>query len=671
MRRTKVVFCLFAATVSGSAFAAEECMPKWNQKMEQLRASQRAYSCEIAATLEECEANMGLGKAAQYLAAGGLGGTMMKEAGQRIRDKNFRVCQIASLNYFDLIVSKAWASPGVCTHPDFINQRRIRNTADLMIEEHKRILAGVNQVAEQKQQALNALEATSDPKVRAALFEEQVKAAKASLANAAEQVTAEHNTLMQSLGSRDINAREARAMYDATSTWQNLSMELNRHAPQHRVYAEVGGISADLRKKLLADGVGAERADQLSDMLERAGRAEEERSRAKNYSKALHNDPRVKESQLKVQGAREAVENFKPPKVTTTGPSQEDLAAARKALVETQALAKNLVRRGDDLAKLRQGAVMPMSKAEVKAVAELLGDVMPKEILKDPSHAAIRKGIWDIQNAAKFMGEITPSPHKNAGIANFLRQVTPYASQVRRSMIKGATVAAGAVFAGVASAGELALYSGSVNCASMGPEKFYKRDLETCKVDMSFANPVNQKLAELESEELCRLAKDNPEILEMIESNYRTYYSSTTKVACGPPLQATYTDGLSVTYSKDKLIYKLKESAEPIEMTYNRFGVEEGTLVKMDAGVMGSDGKLAHATETVPWGKKTTTAHYKYNPFEKRYKMNVRPMVVEAAACCSGDGVQPPDDECASRYGIKKQALDPSGKTGTSGRAIR
>ena len=143
---------------------------------------------------------------------------------------------------------------------------------------------------------------------------------------------------------------------------------------------------------------------------------------------------------------------------------------------------------------------------------------------------------------------------------------------------------------------------------------------------------------------MCQLAKENPEVKEMIEANYADAYPQA-RVTCGDPM----------TFSVDgrgQIKYDGKTA------TISRPGATRETIIQFDSNGNESGVKYPKSIrgggwEQLAWNETPSNASSAdFDRFAYDYRTRVLPMVAEAGACCSGEGVTPTAAEC-SRYGIQ------------------
>lgn len=649
---------LSGLSIHTSVARAAECLPGWDQKLDRLRAAQRAHACSTAVSFADCESMMGLGLAGAAVAgvAGAKGAGAAKRAVSSIRDAQFRPCpvsfgqrlsapgrlEIAFLS--KLFGEEAWAA---CTP-----QMDIRKA----------------QVAE----ALRLVEAEVDAKLEAS--QRAVRDMEANEKRLAGLSDSDRLTQSRAMASR--NAAEIQQ--EATRTRQAYEQARNRMGYQQAFNDQMD--NADLKntkerelrnlfRQYFRQPMGDENWD-LNAMSERLPpdqrakfnqvRQDLKNAAYKEFEARMKVDAIERDSSIaKLRTTSDAVDrqSLRMRQMAATG--SDYLTELRK---ERQALSNALEearRAKQTLAEMKAATAAAQSAGDLYQVASRVGQILPKESLLDPAKKALNATMGQVANLADTLGQMESK--LTSGASTALQRYLPGVARAAPAM-RGLGLAAGraAAFVGgsFVSLATFAANEGAGACTAMPTSDLFPATEANGCNRFSLDNPNVQEIAEMDSDSLCRLAKDNPDVLTMIDQNYAQYYGGL-RGQCGDPMRLSSSSWGNVTYDGSRLVFTPGGENKPVVIEYDSRGNESG--VRYPAA-------LSSGTKQVEWGE---SAPWGYGSLHDKtmaiYKRNILPALAEAKACCSSEGgVKPDPDDCA-KWGLANS----SPRSGGGGRTTR
>jgi hypothetical protein len=592
---------------------------------------------------------MGLGLTAAAVSgvAIGKGKSAAQNAVQRIRDAQFRPCPVSfSYQKFSPIrflgIDDAWASS--CTSPMEIRKSQVREALRL-------VEAEVDDAIQKSELALQRMQETErklaglSPSERAAKVKEMA------------------------------NGTGSEIQVEASRSQRSYEDAINRRGYQ-RLYNEQADYAdkkaRDLKnlQRLFLRHTGQPMGDGLWDMNAIAERLPPDQQAEFNLARRELKDSVGKEYQARMEIDRiERDPEVAKLKKAANSWNQEALRARRFAFDEksfsvelekersaySAALAEAKKAR-ETLQNMKDMAEVAKSPADLYAVASRIHNFIPKESLIDPAKKVLSTTISQMgalaNNLAEMEGKLTEAA------SGYLSKILPNVGKTGAAM-RGLGLAAGRAVAFVGGAAfSIASFASNEPagpCTAMPTSELFPANPDRGCDRFSFDNANVQKMAEMDPDALCALAKENPEVLQMINSNYGQYYGGM-RGQCGPPLRVSSSGFGNATFNGKDLTFVPPGQTNAITIEFDSSGNESG--VRMPNGRVQT--RLQWG-ESAPFGRGD-----ELESALRVYRQRMLPVLAEAKACCSsGDGVKPDPADCS------KWDLVPSGGSGTPVRQNR
>ncbi len=633
----------FSQTSLADEVIGRECSPGWNAKMERLRAAQRAHACAGTATMSECRAMMGLGAVGIVSAAKARSSIGARNAAQLVRDSEFHPCPLpgrasAQHRFLGLIaLEPAWAA---CVSRLDIHRATISNAVSDLTDEVDNAIA----------LAKESLRAMSDLETDLGKLSPQEQAKKiAEVAN--RSVT-------------DYSAEYVKAQRE---------LETNRNGRGYQLRLNEQMDAEDLKNKKLREfktlfnryfgrpfHMENDAMLDLTSMSERL--TPDERSRFSAVRKELYDasiseytakrkvddvlrDPHVKGLQTKVDNLGTSATRIRQ---LGRSPDEFQLKLKKEAAALRESLS-TLEKSKEALVDFAQAAKAAKTSGDLFAIGDRVRHFIPKEFLSEAGsrvYTSASAGLRaTLEGLVAIEGRMTDVSH------DLIRKWSahlPSAGAGLRTTVslaaKGLAFVAGGLVTGVTFAGN-EFVSGCPGVVSSA--NFPADPSKSCARDFSFDNPAAAKLAAMNSQDLCELAKADPimsgDIDALIGSNYNHFYPDV-RGQCGTPLKLTSPRWGNLTYDGKETLFTPVGESKPLAIAYDDRGNERSMRLPK---YIRSGG-----TEQVDWGESAPIGYGdRHKQATRIYRDMIRPVLAEATACCSGTGVTPPFADCA-RWGL-------------------
>lgn len=645
-----------ALVVQGPLALAAECMPGWDQKVERLRAAQRAHACSMAINFSDCESMMGLGLAGTAVAgvAGAKGVGAAKRAVSSIRDAQFRPCPVSFGRHsalpgrfeFALLTKvlgeEAWAA---CTAQLDIKKAQVSEALRI-------VEAEINAKLETSERALRDMEASEK-----------------RLAGLSESERAAQSRVLASQNAADIQkeATRARQAYEQARNQMGYQSYFNKQMDSADLKSSKERELRSLFQRYFGQPMGDELWDfnAMSERLPPDQRARFDQVRRDlkqaaydEYEARMKLDAIERDSSIsKLRTVSDGVDRqaLRARQLSVGGSSyytelQKERTALSNAVEEARKAKKTL----DEMRAAVAGAE---SAADLYQVASRVAQLVPKESLIDPAKKVLATTISQIGKVADTLSQMEG-------------KLTMAGSQALQRFLPGVARSAPAMRAlGVATGRVLAFVGGGLvsgvtfaanqtgNCLAMPTSDLFPATEANGCNRFSLDNKNVQEMAEMDSDALCRLAQENPDVLTMIDQNYSQYFGGL-RGQCGNPMRISSSSWGNATFDGSRLVFTPGGESKPVTIEYDSSGNESG--VRYPAAI-------ASGTRQVEWGE---SAPWGYGSVQDKtlaiYKRHIMPALAEAKACCSSEsGVKPDPGDCA-KWGLSNSSSRPSGGGGTA-----
>ncbi len=646
-----------AFMVQGPIALAAECMAGWDQKVERLRAAQRAHACSTAISFSDCESMMGLGLAGAAVAgvAGAKGVGAAKRAVSAIRDAQFRPCPVSfgqrstpgrfEIAFLSKVLGEdAWAA---CTSQLDIKKAQV-SEALRMVE------AEVNAKLETSERALREMESSEK---RLAGMSDSERAAQSRV------IASQNAAEVQKEASR---AREA---YEQARNKMGYQQYFNKQMDSADLKSSKERELRSLFQRYFGQPMGDELWDfnAMSERLPPDQRAKFDQVR-KDLKQAAYDefDARMKveaierESSIsKLRTASDAVDRqaLRMRQLSVGGSDYyTELQKERQALSTALDEAR---RAKQTLTEMRAATEAAQTAGDLYQVASRVGQFVPKESLLDPAKRVLATTLNQVGQVADTLAQME-SKLTTAG-SQALQRFLPGVARAAPAM-RGLGLAAGraAAFVGgsFVSLATFAANEGAGACTAMPTSDLFPATEANGCNRFSLDNKNVQEMAEMDSDALCRLAKENPEVLTMIDQNYSQYYGGL-RGQCGDPMRISSSTWGNATFDGSRLVFTPGGESKPVVIEYDSSGNESG--VRYPAAIS-SGTKQVEWGDSAPWGYGSL-----HDKTLATYKKNILPALAEAKACCSMEGGVKPDPNDCAKWGLTGS----SPRSGGGGRTTR
>lgn len=639
---------LFVLSPALAETSNSECMPGWNATLMNVRAIQRAHSCSLTGNLSDCQVQMGVGALAVSAAAAKYGKDLAGKAIQAIRDVNSRPCPfVASKNSLSfLILEQAYAAG--CTPQIEIERARVSNAMDVVAEE----------MALRKQQAESTLAemekiqkeiASANGPDRAAKIKAAIDRSAAASMDELTKANKAVETQKLSRGWQELSNQS----YDAAKTKSAKMAELKTlmrnwlQLPLDDTPYNYDEITKNLqpseRERLLKvrkDMLAANTEEYLSRRSMSTIEAEPEMKRLATRANAL-NTQTVELKNLSYKPGEFVEQLDKNVNEMKTGISK--ISASQTAFTD-----------------FRAALAGSKTMEDIYAIGSRLHNFIPKELLIDPAKHAVGTALREAASVgarlAEYGGKMTEAS------LNLLQKYPQLAELAEGGRIAGSLLIRGIALTGGALVSGLTFASndfGPQKCGEMTTSKIFPRDPKNgCSQDLSVGSPIAEKIFAMDPAAMCQLMKENPEVVSMVQGNYDHMYPQT-RAQCGQPMTFAIEGRGQVRYDgKTASIMRPGDPRETI-VQFNANGSESGLLFPKTSGRV--------LYEKLAWNESPSLGSGdRFDRFTHEYRTQVLPMIAEASACCSGEGVTPTAGEC-SRYGIQASQSRPGSNTRATG----
>ncbi len=632
-------FIFFVGHRTSFADDTKECMPGWNATLKKARAVERAYGCSKSGSLENCKIEMGVGVFAAVAAASDEGKALGSKIADKIRDPDFRPCPIAS-NNFSIWMDSAFAGGKCIPHPLMVKEE-LRRAVTLAGRESAIELKNQQSILDEKKKLLETKNLT--PEQVKSNYKINVDATKQALKNAENVANTNYNDYIKKYFYR-VNSNLSNAYRTNANIWNSLKNELNKVLPEIRGSDEISVINIDqIKSKMDARYIPHWKQNTIISLSSSAAQSYDEVEAAKAAEAAMLNDPKLLELKENWNRAKAAASSFEAPPMPATSMPQETAALKKEVSILEQQV-KLLEDRDKAVRMLLRTTDSPMSVTDLKAAAKALGSLMPERTLLATGNSSLLKVILNLKvSAAEVASKAGASLIDSPGMKFFLMTYGPRLAPIGQGLLKIASLGAGAAMVLGSVGVQAATFTppaGDEKCGDMTQSKIYVRSPDkNCNIDLTMNNPVNLAVLEQDSESMCFLAKENPEVKSMIDQNYQNYFPQT-KIQCSKPMTLTMQNYGSATYSQDEIVFTPPNGRQSY-VHFDQNGNE--TNVEIPKDIRG--GKFVKTD----WGAKPDSENSKYSSFMNEYSNRLMPLIAEGSTCCSGQGMLP--DDCAM-YGI-------------------
>jgi hypothetical protein len=635
---------------------ASECMPGWSEKLDRLRAAQRAHACGSAENFSDCEAMMGLGIAGAAVAgvAGAKGAGAASRAVSSIRDAQFRPCPVSfggrtlspgkleTAILLRLLGEEAWAS---CTSRMDIHKSQVREALRL-------VEAEVAAKVETSERALREME--SAERRLASLPESERAAQGRALANS-------------NLQSVQAEASKAQRAYESARNRLGYQQAFN----DQMNFGDLKRSKEFELRKLFRQYFGKPMGDELWDFQAMADRLPPDQrekflsvdrelkdAHMREYKARMQIDSIERDSSVsKLKSTAHAVDQqaLRVRQLVSGGNYAAELAKERAALSSALSEAK---RAKQTLDEMKAATEIAKSAGDLYQIASRVGQVIPKESLLDPAKKVLSATISEIGRLADTLGQIESK--MTEGMASTVARFAPNLGRAAPAMrALGLATGRAVAFVGgsFVSLATFASNEGVGACTAMPTSDLFPATEANACDRFSLENSNVREIAEMDPDALCRLAKENPEVGMMIDQNYGRYFGGL-RGQCGDPMRLASSNWGNLTYDGTRLVFTPGGESKPVVIEYDSNGNESG--IRYPAA-LSSGSKQLEWGESAPWGYGSI-----HDKSMMTYKQRILPALAEAKACCSSEsGVKPDPGDCA-KWGLSNSSSRPSGGGGTT-----
>jgi hypothetical protein len=649
---------------------SNSCLKNMDQTYQKVRALNRAYHCQTASDIKECEAMMGLGPTAMVLAAGEVGKKYgLRALGSR-RTRTFTPCDSrkkrTSIDRLQIFFGEtAWADDDLDVEACFPSDDLKKQHLNIATNQYREEL--LEQIKKQEEY-LEAAKAKLSPEgyeakktvdahlqdLHARTFESQQaldQANESFRTSEGRLVTWFHQKFDHSYGQSRMNELLKDGIQFDLMLWQdNLKRQFGGDKDSLEAYNKLRDeflaakdqlVSAQQRFDEVANRAPAIRArEKLGEAQKQFGQIEEQSAAAKELATVSES-----EKHLALSRMTENLDSMKA-RLSALDKLQEGFPGTLKNSSDLKHYAKTLemITEGHDLLVGDRNL-----RVTVSGIAK---DVAGHEVTKPSfvlSHrmtaakgaiAKVRPGN-PVMSAIKFAGAVAATSFvTSAASANdSIRENVAMASELGDKMDINTQV--------LTKVYDAAKWLTNKHCESDG---IFKADPDQdCKVDYSI-NPNNARIFEYSREDLKNLIQSNPESwCPFIQSNWSEMLGARKATCNKNQMRLTLGNGVQILRefnSPDKVIIKNAPGfTKPIAVKLSSRGTEETLICPITGGMDASQ----NPTAVLAFDQAELSDHESCRDSLAQYQ-HYRAILIEATSCYKGTGLKPSVTECSS-YG--------------------